>query len=623
MKIKKYNIINLTAVAVIIGIISLFIIISCEKELPVPAAPAERELVGIVQDAQTGARLANAFVSIKPEGTDVVFNTVTDAAGSFKIITPVYPQNTNYYVYVSANGYLPESKIVQCNCDVLEVGLVLMSKPGCGIEFFPSNVIDYDTVNVGISSTKVVWLKVPSTSTQVTVDSLRIDNSNYNINFQFNLPVTIMPGDSLPITVTFSPNSQGNHNDSILVFTNCLGPTSRIPLILLGEAITADCGLQVSPSTFDFGNIGVGDTIRRTFTLTNPYQIPVVVDSVRFIPSSENVSVDPNFLLGLPVTVTNGVPINFDIIITARNAESINGSIEVYSSTCENNKSYTSDLRGRIFNRLCEIRPDSISIGRQPGPIRLSFGFPTYTFSIRNLSSTLPLTVEYLRVPNELYFEVTPAAPITINPLDSVLVTIRYSKIFVGTLQDTLIVGTNGSCGASVPIFAQYQNVGYQGASLFRWSNVPNLSNPDAIFKGFSFSDSTVVTDSISICAFDTSFAQPNTSADLRFDGIIYVGFGERYARLRAINGMKYLGNAQDEVLEFVKSNWQPRITDPNGDWSNLNGCSETIQDGLFKRGDVIAIKERDNTIALVMIQTVDTTIVEGYEFLYFLYITL
>lgn len=621
MNFKKFIISYITISLIAITLFSVFVLTSCEKELSVPPEPAFRNLVGIIQDKTTGQRIPNAFVTIKPAESEKVFQTTSDAMGAFSLNAPVYPSSTPYHVYVSANGYLPADTVVQCNCDVLEVGLVLMTKPLCGVEFSPSNIVNFDTVNAGITRIKNIWIKNP-TLVQVRIDSLSLLNSNYSFSAGINLPYQLMAGDSVLVTLNFSPKTAGSHNDTLKVYTNC-PQYSVIPAFLLAEAVIADCGLQISPSDIDFGVAGVGDTLRRTITLSTPYQTPVVVDSVKFIPPQPDVVIDPVFLNQLPVTVTNGNPISFTVTVIPSSSGQFAGTLAAYSSTCENEASYSSNFRGSVFDRLCEVRPDSISIGRTPGDIRLSFGFPNYTFVIRNLSSSLPLTIQYLRIPNAEYFDITPGAPITINPLDSVNITITYKKIFVGTLRDTLVVVTDGSCGARIPIIAQYQNQGYQGASLFRWSNVPNLSNPDAIFNGFRFADSSVVTDSVSICPFDSTFISPTSSADLRFDGIVYMNFGERFARLRAVNGMKYLGNAQDENLEFIKSNWQPRIVDPNGDWSNLNGCSETIQDGLFKRGDVIAVKERNNTLSLMMVQSIETTIVEGYEFIYFLFITL
>jgi Abnormal spindle-like microcephaly-assoc'd, ASPM-SPD-2-Hydin len=77
------------------------------------------------------------------------------------------------------------------------------------------------------------------------------------------LPITVAPGGSVRLTVTFAPQSVGLEGSSVFI-----SPAS-LSVPLAGTGITSTPGkLTVAPSTLNFGSVDVGSSTKQTLTLS-------------------------------------------------------------------------------------------------------------------------------------------------------------------------------------------------------------------------------------------------------------------------------------------------------------------------------------------------------------------
>ena len=89
---------------------------------------------------------------------------------------------------------------------------------------------------------------------------------------------SVLPvGDSLLVTVTFSPESTGAETGSLVVFSDAA--TSPDSVHLTGSGVQA--AFSAAPNPLSFGNVGVGTNAIDTITVTNAGTAVLMIDSVR------------------------------------------------------------------------------------------------------------------------------------------------------------------------------------------------------------------------------------------------------------------------------------------------------------------------------------------------------
>jgi hypothetical protein len=211
--------------------------------------------------------------------------------------------------------------------------------------------------------------------------------------------------------------------------------------------------------------------------------------------------------------------------------------------------------------------------------------------------------------------------PATLQPLASLRVGVQFEPTGIESLQVWVRIVSNGSCPDSLRVIGNSRSrYPVQVAAVDRW--LPP-DNPDYEYKGWHFNDKRVKSDTTRFCpvTISSNYPPPRNlgpdSADFRFVDF----FGDPttgYCLIHASNKLLKLGNVSPprpaQPIPFTEDNWRFNVRDFNS--FATFGCSQT-----FNRGDVIAIRKRDNTYALIQIEIWYTTLNTGYHELSFKYI--
>jgi hypothetical protein len=132
--------------------------------------------------------------------------------------------------------------------------------------------LDFGTTPTGTSKTLNVNITNTGTSA-VTISSSTAPAAPFVASgFPAN-GSSLAAGASVSVTVTYTPTVAGNNSGSLTVTSS--GGAVTVPLN--GVAVTGTAHLSVSPNPLDFSNVAVGQSVTKTFTITNTGNITMTI----------------------------------------------------------------------------------------------------------------------------------------------------------------------------------------------------------------------------------------------------------------------------------------------------------------------------------------------------------
>jgi uncharacterized protein YaiE (UPF0345 family) len=162
----------------------------------------------------------------------------------------------------------------------------------------PSN-LSFGQVDVGSTATSSVVL-TNNNSGSATITALQALGGAFSVKGP-SMPVTLLSGQSITLSVSFAPEAAGADAGSIFV----TGPSLNIPLIGTG-AIAGQ--LSVSPGSLNFGDVNVGTST------TQPASMTATGGSVTISSASSSNSQFSVSGLSFPVTINSGQTVSFDVV---------------------------------------------------------------------------------------------------------------------------------------------------------------------------------------------------------------------------------------------------------------------------------------------------------------------
>jgi hypothetical protein len=189
--------------------------------------------------------------------------------------------------------------------------------PAPGFSLSPSS-LSFGLVAVGSTSApQTVTVSNPGTL-PLTITNITSSNPQFAVT-SAPLPITVPAGGNTTVDVTFSPTSLGAQSGNIVFTHNAPGSPTSLPVS--GTGASAGPTFAVSPSSLNFGSVGVGTPVSLTLTvsnngLTNPLNITNVSSSLPVFTVSPTTA-----------TVAPGGSQNFTVTFTPSSGGTFNGNI--------------------------------------------------------------------------------------------------------------------------------------------------------------------------------------------------------------------------------------------------------------------------------------------------------
>jgi hypothetical protein len=182
-----------------------------------------------------------------------------------------------------------------------------------------SSHVKFGRVAIGNSENQVV--DVTNTSqASVTVSAVSVSGAEFSVS-GVNLPVSIGPGQTIPLSVTFSPAMAGWMNEQI-IFTDSSSNT-LLSLVGAGTGVASQ-PLTSNPPSVSFGSVAVGSHASFPVVLSNSRSWSVTINSLQTTGTGFSVT-GP----ALPLVLTAGQSLTVNVSFAPQAAGLIGGTVFV------------------------------------------------------------------------------------------------------------------------------------------------------------------------------------------------------------------------------------------------------------------------------------------------------
>ncbi len=186
--------------------------------------------------------------------------------------------------------------------------------------------LGFGSVTVNTTVTKALTLTSSGTA-PVTVNSLALTGSGFS-SAGAAFPLTLNPGTSASVQVTFDPTVAGALTGQIVVSSNSTtGATTSVSLSGTGTA-AATPQLTVSSASLSFGSVPIGSPTTQALTLTSSGTSPVTVSAASLTGAGFTVT-GATF----PVTLNPAVAITLQVQFNPTAAVTSTGTITISSNS--------------------------------------------------------------------------------------------------------------------------------------------------------------------------------------------------------------------------------------------------------------------------------------------------
>jgi len=299
----------------------------------------------------------------------------------------------------------------------------------------PSSV-NFGNVKIGANNTSNVTLS-NSGGTAVTVSQATLSGASFTMG-NLALPLTLQPGGSAAVSVTFAPTGAGNFSGSVsfsTTFAQARKGSSRkaqdqggtVVLALTGVGVQAGT-LSANPTSVAFGNVQVGSSSSQSETLTNTGGYSLTISQANVTGAGFSVSG-----LTLPVTLAANQSVAFIVKFAPTIAGAASGNLAIVSDG--SNPSLNIPLSGT------GIAPGQLSAS----PASLSYGnvqigtSSNKTETITNNGGTT-VTISQANITGASYTVSGLTLPATLASNQSVAFTVTFAPTVAGSANGTLSI---------------------------------------------------------------------------------------------------------------------------------------------------------------------------------------
>ena len=293
-----------------------------------------------------------------------------------------------------------------------------------------SATVEFGNVAPGSSKTLSVNL-TSSGPTAITVSSASISTKYFTLTSP-SLPLTIPAGQSVPVSIKFTPNAAGSFTAGVTVTSDAANTTAN--LSLKGTGSSSNPGqLTPNPTNQSFGSVTVGGQVSQTVTLTNTGGSTVSI--------SQASVAGPGFQLSgitTPLTLNASQSTTFKVTFAPTTTGSASGSVTITSdasnSTLSVPLSGTGVAAGALGSNPTSLSFGSVTVGNQA---KLSE-------TVTNTGGST-VTISQVTVAGSGFSVSGITAPVTLTAGQGATFTVAFTPTTTGSVSGSVTITSNGS----------------------------------------------------------------------------------------------------------------------------------------------------------------------------------
>jgi hypothetical protein len=438
--------------------------------------------------------------------TAVTVNSVSEAGAGFSMISIPFPAKLNPGQSVSVVVTFDPTMVssysgkITIASDSSPVGNFVVDLSGTGVAApVPQLTISaaslaFGSVTLNNKQAKTLTLTSSGTAA-VTVNSVSEAGAGFSLSGS-SFPVTLNPGQSVGVVVTFDPTAASSYSGTITV-TSDSASSGTATVNLSGTGVAAPVPqLTVSATSLTFGNVTVNSTATQGVTLTSTGTVAVTVSAVSEAGAGFSLS-GPSF----PATLNPGQSVTVQVTFDPTAATSYIGNLTITSNSTTGTAMVTlSGTGSAAANPVLTVSAGSLDFGSVP------VGTPSTLSLTLTSTGNSPVTVSAESLAGAGFSVSGATFPVTLNPTVAIKLQVQFDPTAAGTATGQLTFASNSSTGGTTTVSLTGNGTAVQHQVTLSWS--PPTNSPVPV-SGYHIYRSTGAT---STYVLETSLANSQTS---------------------------------------------------------------------------------------------------------------
>jgi hypothetical protein len=307
----------------------------------------------------------------------------------------------------------------------------------------PSSM-SFGNVPIGQSQSQPATLS-NSGGSSLTINQVTASGTGFSIS-GLSLPLTLVPGQNVMMTVTFTPSSGGSTSGTVSLLQTSGGHKGKknssisrfssvstlLSLPVSGTGITTG-QLVAAPSSLSFGSVQVGATQTASAALANTSNTAVTVSQATIAGAGFSLSG-----LSLPLTLSAGQSTNFSVTLAPQTAGSANGSVSIVSNAANSNLTLPLSGNGATPGTVAATSM-SLSFGS------MQIGSSTTRSETLTNSGGSSITVAQANVTGSGFSVTGLSLPMVLSPGQSFTFGVAFAPTSVGSTSGSISVVSDAS----------------------------------------------------------------------------------------------------------------------------------------------------------------------------------
>ena len=286
--------------------------------------------------------------------------------------------------------------------------------------------LNFNNVQVGSTASAVTTLKNVGTG-NVTLSQINLSGSGFSTS-GIATPVLVVPGESLTLTVKYTPSTTKATSGDISLVSAQGGITS-----VSVSGTVSQSALTLSPASINFGSAVTGVANTQTVQISNPGIAAVTITAANISGTGFSASG-----LALPLTLSAGKTAAFNVQFVPKSAGAATGSLSVVSDASNPPSAIALSGAGVAAGLSLAVNPSNVSFGN------VNVGSTaSRSVTITNTgNSNVAISNEALTGAN---LSLSGGSAVTLSPSQSITLTLQYSPTTAVSTSGTLAIASNAT----------------------------------------------------------------------------------------------------------------------------------------------------------------------------------